>query len=98
MDGGSAYGVGNTMNVVGVDTTASFSQAVVEVSKIYDNTGDVVRVVGVKSDSYKPYNQLYRITDVADWICTTVTVAAASSIAAGAIAGSVTDTGVGVNS
>ena len=48
MDGGSAYGVGNTMNVVGVDTTASFSQAVVEVSNIYDNTGDVVRVVGVR--------------------------------------------------
>ena len=83
MDGGSAYGVGNTMNVVGVETTASFSQAVVEVSKIYDNTGDVIRVVGVKSDSYKPYNQLYRITDVAVGSATTVTVAAASSIAAG---------------
>ena len=96
MDGGSAYGVGNTMNVVGVDTTASFSQAVVEVSNIYDNTGDVVRVVGVKSDSYKPYNQLYRITDVQIGSATTVTVAAASSIAAGAIAGSVTDTGIGV--
>ena len=96
MDGGSAYGVGNTMNVVGVETTGSFSQAVVEVSNIYDNTGDVVRVVGVKSDSYKPYNQLYRITDVAIGSATTVTVAAASSIAAGNIAGSVTDTGIGV--
>ena len=96
MDGGSAYGVGNTMNVVGVDTTASFSQAVVQVDNIYDNTGDVIRVVGVKSDSYKPYNQLYRITDVQIGSATTVTVAAASSIAAGAIAGSVTDTGIGV--
>ena len=93
MDGGSAYGVGNTMNVVGVDTTASFSQAVVEVSKIYDNTGDVVRIVGVKSDSYKPYNQLYRITDVAIGSATTVTVAAASSIASGAIAGAVAGVG-----
>ena len=74
MDGGSAYGVGNTMNVVGVDTTASFSQAVVQVDNIYDNTGDVVRIVGVKSDSYKPYNQLYRITDVAIGSATTVTV------------------------
>ena len=93
MDGGSAYGVGNTMNVVGVDTTGSFSQAVVEVSNIYDNTGDVIRVVGVKSDSYKPYNQLYRITDVAVGSATTVTVAAASSISAGAIAGAVAGVG-----
>ena len=93
MDGGSAYGVGNTMNVVGVDTTASFSQAVVQVDNIYDNTGDVVRIVGVKSDSYKPYNQLYRITDVAIGSATTVTVAAASSIASGAIAGAVAGVG-----
>ena len=96
MDGGSAYGIGNTMNVVGVDTTGSFSQAVVQVSKIYDNTGDVVRIVGVKSDSYKPYNQLYRITDVQIGSATTVTVAAASSISAANIAGSITDTGIGV--
>ena len=96
MDGGSAYGVGNTMNVVGVDTTTSFSQAVVEVSNIYDNTGDVVRIVGVKSDSYKPYNQLYRITDVAVGSATTVTVAAASSIDAGNIAGMIPDSGIGV--
>ena len=93
MDGGSAYGVGNTMNVVGVDTTGSFSQAVVQVDNIYDNTGDVVRIVGVKSDSYKPYNQLYRITDVAIGSATTVTVAAASSIAAGTIAGAVAGVG-----
>jgi len=93
MDGGSAYGVGNTMNVVGVDTTGSFSQAVVQVDNIYDNTGDVIRVVGVKSDSYKPYNQLYRITDVAVGSATTVTVAAASSIAAGAIGGAVAGVG-----
>ena len=96
MDGGSTYGIGNTMNVVGVDTTGSFSQAVVQVSKIYDNTGDVVRIVGVKSDSYKPYNQLYRITDVQIGSATTVTVAAASSISAANIAGSITDTGIGV--
>ena len=28
MDGGSAYGIGNTMNVVGVGTTTGFCQAV----------------------------------------------------------------------
>ena len=86
MDGGSAYGIGNTMNVVGVATTSGFSQAVVEVSKIYDNVGDAIKIVGVTSDSYKNYNQLYRITDVAIGSATTVTVAAASSITSAGIA------------
>jgi hypothetical protein len=94
MDGGSAYGVGNTMSVVGVATTTGFTQAVVEVDNIYSNVGDSVRVVGVKSDSYSTYNQLYRITDVAVGSATTVTVSAASSISSSAIP-STTSIGVG---
>ena len=52
MDGGSAYGIGNTMAVVGVGTTTGYSQAVLSVSKIYDNVGDVIRIVGVKSELF----------------------------------------------
>ena len=52
MDGGSAYGIGNTMHVVGITTSASHTPAVVEVSTIYDNVGDVVRISGVSSESY----------------------------------------------
>ena len=96
MDGGSAYGIGNTMNVVVPNTTGSFSQAVVQVDKIYNNIGDVVRIVGIKSDSYKPYNQLYRITGIATGSDTRINVAAASSISAEIIAGSVPHTGIGV--
>ena len=65
MDGGSAYGIGNTMHVVGIATTTSHTPAVVQVSTIYDNTGDVVRFIGVSSESYSGYNSLYRITSVA---------------------------------
>ena len=64
MDGGSAYGIGTTMNVVGIATTTGHSKAVVTVTNIYDNVGDIVRVSGVTSDTYKPYNTLYRITEV----------------------------------
>ena len=66
MDGGSAYGIGNTMNVVGIATTGDtgHTPAVVTVTEIYDNVGDVVRLTGVTSESYKQYNDLYRITDV----------------------------------
>ena len=51
MNGGAAYGVGNTMAVVGVATTSGYSQAVVQVSNIYDNVGDSIRVLGVSSAS-----------------------------------------------
>jgi hypothetical protein len=95
MDGGSAYGVGNTMSVVGVATTSGFTSAVVEVSNIYNNIGDSVRVVGVKSDSYSTYNQLYRITDVAIGSATTISVSAASSISSSIIP-STASIGVGV--
>jgi hypothetical protein len=98
MDGGSAYGIGNTMNVVGIATTTGFTQAVVEVDNIYSNVGDSVRIVGVKSDSYLTYNQLYRITDVAVGSATTVTVSAASSISATQISNSVTGVGVTLTS
>ena len=51
MDGGSAYGIGNTMNVIGITTSGtSHTPAVVEVEKIYDNVGDVIRVAGVSSN------------------------------------------------
>ena len=65
MDGGSAYGIGNTMNVVGIATAASWTPAVVQVDNIYDNVGDVVRISGVTSEAYFGYNDLYRITGVA---------------------------------
>ena len=84
MDGGSAYGIGNTLSVTGITTTGSgtHTEGVVEVTKIYDNVGDVIKVIGVGSATYKPYNQLYRITDVGIGInaTKTVTVAAASSL------------------
>ena len=64
MDGGSAYGIGNTMNVVGIATTTGHIPAVVQVTGIYNNVGDAVRIAGVTSDTYLPYNTVYRITDV----------------------------------
>jgi len=80
MDGGSAYGIGNTMHVVGITTSASHTPAVVEVTKIYDNVDDVVKVIGVSSESYSGYNNLYRITSVNVGEDKTFTVSSASTI------------------
>ena len=64
MDGGSAYGIGNTLTVTGIGTYAGFSGAVLAVTQIYNNIGDVVKISGVTSTSYQNYNNLYRITNV----------------------------------
>ena len=64
MDGGSAYGIGNTLAIVGVNTTVGYTEAVVTVTDIYNNIGDTVRVSGVASVSYAGYNNVYRIIDV----------------------------------
>jgi hypothetical protein len=80
MDGGSAYGIGNSLAVVGVATTALFSQAVVNVTKIYNNIGDTVRVTGISSDSNQKFNTIYRITDIPVGSTNEIQVSSASTI------------------
>ena len=98
MDGGSAYGIGNTLAVTGVTTngTSGYTDGVVEVTKIYDNVGDVIRVTGVSSNSYQAYNQLYRITDVGVGTATQITVSAASSISDSSLVDNITGIGATV--
>jgi len=64
IDGGSAYGVGNTLSVVGVGTTTGNTGAVLTVSSIYSNISDVISVNDIAPSSFGQYNTLYRITDV----------------------------------
>ena len=64
MDGGSAYGIGNTLSVVGVAVTSGHVPGYVTVTDIYDNTNDVIKISGISSASVSDYNQLYRITSV----------------------------------
>ena len=82
MDGGSAYGIGNTMHITGITTsgTSGHTPAVVEVQKIYNNVGDVIRIAGVSSESYAGYNDLYRITEVGVGSDKVFTVSSASTI------------------
>ena len=63
VDGGSAYGIGNTMYVTGTATTTGFTQAVVRVDEIYDNVGSSVGM-DVLPKPYQNFNSFYRITGV----------------------------------
>ena len=58
VDGGAAYGVGNTMTVSG-----GTSLAVVDVTSINNNVNDALQVVGFASEGY---NGVFRITAVPD--------------------------------
>jgi len=82
VDPGSAYGVGNTLAVVGVATTSSLTYypAYVTVNSIINNTNDVIRLTGIASDSYRDYNNLYRITSIATGEINTINVSSGSSI------------------
>ena len=50
VDGGSAYGVGHTLRVTGVQTNTGFVEGWVTVNKINNNVGDAIQIVGVGSD------------------------------------------------
>jgi hypothetical protein len=80
MDGGSAYGIGNTLTVTGIATTTGFVRAIVQVAEIYNNVGDVLRVSGVSSESLQGYNDLYRITNVLVGAAKSFTVTSSNSI------------------
>jgi hypothetical protein len=80
MDGGSAYGIGNTLTVSGIGTTTGFSAATLTVSQIYNNVGDVVQISGVTSTAYQDYNNLYRITSVPVGFAKSFTAVSASAV------------------
>ena len=64
MNGGSGYVPTETLNIVGTSQTTGYSQATVTVDDVYNNVNDTIQVVGVTSDFYNQYNQLYRITEI----------------------------------
>jgi hypothetical protein len=80
MDGGSAYKVGNTLSITGISTFAPYTQATVQVTQIYDNIGDVIRLSGISSNSNSKFNTLYRIIDVPVGYAKTVIVSSSSTI------------------
>lgn len=83
MDGGSAYEIGDQLQITGVATTTGFSVATVSVTAIYNNANDVISVNGIKSDNlndYDRYNGLYRITGVTNGQTKQFTVSSASTI------------------
>ena len=64
MDGGSAFSVGDHLNVVGIATTTGYSVGFVSVTSIYSNINNIVTLSGVTPYSNRQYNTSYRITGI----------------------------------
>ena len=90
MDGGSSYSVGDVLTLAGIGTTTGFIPATIQVSQIYNNVGDTIRISGVSSESYNGYNDLYRISGVSVGAGNSFTVFSSKQISG------FTTTGIGV--
>jgi hypothetical protein len=64
IDGGSSYGIGNTLAVVGVATTSSHVPAIVRVTHITQNIDDTIKISGISSSANQEYNTDYKIINV----------------------------------
>ena len=87
MDGGSAFGVGTTLAVVGVTTSAGYSVGVVSVTSVYNNTDEIISISGISSLGYRDYNTLYRITGVTAGNSNQVEVAPISPVSPASLSG-----------
>ena len=96
IDGGSAYGVGNTLALSGVAGTTGNTGAVLTVNEIYSNIGDTLRITGVTPDANSDYNTVYKITSVGVGSDKEVNVSSANTVSRYKIAGiGATDAGTG---
>ena len=82
MDGGSAYRVGDSLQIVGVGTTTGYSVGIVTVTNIYDNIGDTLSFAGVLPQTNREFNTLYRISGITTGSAKAIQVASASTIGA----------------
>ena len=64
IDGGSAYGIGNTLTLNNLPKLSGVTDAVIQVQKIYDATNEVLDVQGIGSIGFQSYNTLYKISGI----------------------------------
>ena len=67
VDGGSAYGVGHTLDIVGVETSTGHIPGWVTITKTSNNIGDAIEIVGVGTSLARyvsGYNGIHTITSI----------------------------------
>jgi hypothetical protein len=64
MDGGSAYGIGNSLTITSIPRNTGSIQASFRVEKTTDNVNDALDLFGITNSNYDQYNNLYKISRV----------------------------------
>jgi len=64
IDGGSAYGVGTSLAIVGVATTSGYSVGIVTITQIYSNIGDTLKLERIADQTLLPLNGYYVIDNI----------------------------------
>jgi len=80
VEGGSAFGIGNTLSVVGVATTAGWVPGYVTVLNIHNSVGDVIKIDGIRDSRFTDYNNVYRIQSIATGDDENIQVSSSSTI------------------
>ena len=62
VNGGGAYGIGNSVQVVGVTTSAGHVVGILTVTNIYKGVGEVIQITGIRSDTNLKFNNTFRVT------------------------------------
>lgn len=82
MDGGSSYGVGNTLGVY-IPSPVGYTTATVRVSSIYNNIGDCISISGINTS----YNTLYRITGITTGNATRIQLESSNAVSNPSVSG-----------
>ena len=80
VDGGSAFGIGNTLAVVGLGTTTGWNPGYVTVLNIHDSVGDVIKIDGIRDNRFVDYNNVYKIENIPTGSTQEVIVSASSTV------------------
>tara|TARA_A100001011_G_scaffold116395_1_gene122895 strand:- start:4669 stop:11463 length:6795 start_codon:yes stop_codon:yes gene_type:complete len=62
VNGGGAYGIGNSVEVVGVTTAAGHVVGILTVTNVYSAVDQVVQIAGIRSDTNSKLNNTFRVT------------------------------------
>jgi len=62
VNGGGAYGIGNSLQVIGVTTSAGHVVGILTVTNIYNGIGEVIQIAGIRSDTNLKLNNTFRVT------------------------------------
>ena len=62
VNGGGAYGIGQSLHVVGVTTAAGHVVGFVTITNINSAIGEVIQIAGIRSDTNLKFNNTFRVT------------------------------------